>query len=206
MYRLIKRCFDFLSSFILLLIISPFFLILILLVRIKLGTPVFFLQERTGMHLKRFNIIKFRTMTNDTDNNGNLLPDEQRSVPFGKFLRSSSLDELPELLNIIKGDMSVIGPRSLPPLYDEFYYENEKDRFLVRGGLIPPDSVEKSPYISWKKQLDIEADYGKNLSFKKDWTVFMSIFQMLYNRDKTDYGEYVRQPLNVERANMKQNV
>ena len=206
MYRIVKRGFDIISSLLLFIAISPIFLVIAILVRIKLGSPVFFRQERTGMEMKRFNIIKFRTMTNDTDTDGNPLPDEKRQTPFGKFLRSSSLDELPELLNIIKGDMSVIGPRSLPPSYDEYYLEEEKDRFLVRGGLIPPDSVEQSPYITWDRQFQYEADYGKNLSFQKDLNVFLSIFRMLYNRDKSDYGEYVRQPLNVERANMKQSV
>lgn len=206
MYRIVKRGFDIISSLLLFIAISPIFLVIAILVRIKLGSPVFFRQERTGMKMKRFNIIKFRTMTNDTDNDGNPLPDEKRQTPFGKFLRSSSLDELPELLNIIKGDMSVIGPRSLPPSYDKYYLEEEKDRFLVRGGLIPPDSVEQSPYITWDRQFQYEADYGKNLSFQKDLNVFLSIFRMLYYRDKSDYGEYVRKPLNVERANMTKSV
>lgn len=200
MYKFVKRAFDFMTAFLLLLFISPLFIILLLLVRIKLGTPVFFLQERTGMKMKPFNIIKFRTMTNATDADGKLLPDEQRLVPFGKFLRSSSLDELPELLNIIRGDMSVIGPRSLPPVYNDFYRKEEKDRFLVRGGLIPPDSVENSPYITWDKQFEYEADYGRNLSFKKDWDIFIAVFHILFKRSKEDYGEYVREPLNVERS------
>lgn len=203
MYRYIKRSFDFISALLLLLLISPFFLFLAVLVRVKLGKPVFFLQERTGQNMKRFNIVKFRTMTSETDEYGELLPDEQRQTLLGKFLRSSSLDELPELINIIRGDMSVIGPRSLPPDYDDYYTLPERDRFLVRGGLIPPDSVEESPYISWDRQFEYEADYGRNVSFRKDLDIFLSIFKMLYRRDKSDYGEYVRLPLNVERASMK---
>ena len=152
--------------------------------------------------MKPFGMMKFRTMTNDKDENGNLLPDEQRFTKFGKWLRSSSLDELPELINIIKGDMSVIGPRPLPPIYDEYYTEEEKKRFLVRGGLITPDSVDDSPIISWDKQLQYEADYGENLSLKKDWKIFIGVFHILTSRTKTDYGEYVRPALNEERKNI----
>ena len=120
-FRIFKRGFDFVSALILFILFSPFFLILIILVRIKLGSPIFFVQERTGKNLKNFNLIKFRTMTNETDANGNLLPDEMRQTRFGGFLRSTSLDEIPELFCIIKGEMSVIGPRPLPPIYNDYY-------------------------------------------------------------------------------------
>ena len=145
-------------------------------------------------------------MTNDTDEDGNLLPDEQRQTKFGKWLRSSSLDELPELLNIIKGDMAVIGPRPLPPVYDDYYTEEEKKRFLVRGGLVTPDSVDPSPVISWDKQLQYEADYGENVSLIKDLKIFVGVFRILLRRTETDYGEYVREALNVERKNINKSV
>lgn len=199
MYKVFKRCFDLASSLLLFLAISPLFLILLVLVRLNLGSPVFFRQVRSGMAMKPFSMIKFRTMTNEVDAEGVLLPDEQRFTRFGKWLRSSSMDELPELLNIIKGDMSVIGPRPLPPLYDEYYTEEEKKRFLVRGGLITPDSIDPEPVISWDKQLAYEADYGENVSFAKDFRIFVGVFRILFKRTTTDYGEFVREPLNVER-------
>lgn len=201
MYKIIKRAFDFILALLLFIVISPFFCVLAIIVRIKMGRPVFFHQVRTGKGMKQFGMTKFRTMTNATDSDGNLLPDEERLTKFGKWLRSSSMDELPELLNIIKGEMSVIGPRPLPPLYDDYYTEEEKKRFLVRGGLITPDSVDPQPVISWDKQLAYEADYGENLSFKKDLSIFIGVFRILFRRTTTDYGEFVREPLNVERKN-----
>ena len=199
MYKIIKRAFDFISALLLFIVISPFFCVLAIIVRIKMGSPIFFHQVRTGKGMKQFGMTKFRTMTNATDSDGNLLPDEERLTKFGKWLRSSSMDELPELLNIIKGEMSVIGPRPLPPLYDDYYTEEEKKRFLVRGGLITPDSVDPQPVISWDKQLAYEANYGENLSFKKDMSIFIGVFRILFRRTTTDYGEFVREPLNVER-------
>lgn len=206
MFKFAKRTFDLLSSLALFIVISPIFLILTLLVRINLGSPIFFRQIRTGKGMKDFSIMKFRTMTNAKDKDGNLLPDEERFTRFGRWLRSSSLDELPELINIINGDMSVIGPRPLPPTYNEYYRPEEMARFNVRGGLVTPDSVDPNPIISWDKQFEYEAEYGRNLSLKKDLMIFVGVFRILFKRSKTDYGEYVRQPLNVERANMKQNV
>ena len=206
MYLVFKRCFDFISSLLLLIVISPLFLVLALLVRLKMGSPIFFHQVRTGKGMKQFGMTKFRTMTNATDIEGNLLPDEQRQTKFGKWLRSSSLDELPELLNIIKGDMAVIGPRPLPPVYDDYYTEEEKKRFLVRGGLVTPDSVDPSPVISWDKQLQYEADYGENVSLIKDLKIFVGVFRILLRRTETDYGEYVREALNVERKNINKSV
>ncbi|MBG9220340.1 sugar transferase [Bacteroides ovatus] len=204
MYRFWKRAFDLCSSLSLLIAISPIFIILAILVRVNLGSPIIFRQIRTGKGMRNFSIMKFRTMTNAKDKNGNLLPDEKRFTKFGRWLRSSSLDELPELLNIINGDMSVIGPRPLPPIYNEYYRPEEMARFDVRGGLVTPDSVDSNPIISWDTQFEYEADYGENLSFKKDLEVFIGVFRILFLRTKTDYGEYVRKPLNVERANMKQ--
>ena len=199
MYLVFKRCFDFVSSLLLLIVISPLFLVLALLVRLKMGSPILFHQIRTGKGMKQFGMTKFRTMTNETDEEGHLLPDEKRQTNFGKWLRSSSLDELPELLNIIKGDMAVIGPRPLPPIYDNFYKEEEKKRFRVRGGLITPDSIDSNPIISWDKQLAYEADYGENISLKKDFMIFVGVFRIILRRTTTGYGDYVREPLNVER-------
>lgn len=198
-FRFFKRLFDIISASLLLLIISPLFILLIILVKFNIGSPVFFTQERTGMHQKRFKLIKFRTMTNEKDENGNLLPDENRQTKFGGLLRSSSLDELPELFCIIKGDMSVIGPRPLPPIYDVYYTKEELKRFEVRGGLIPPDSIDSSAVISWDKQFEYEANYAKNLSFKNDLNIFLNVFRIIFQRNKTDYGDFIREPLNKER-------
>lgn len=202
MYRFFKRFFDFISALFLLIVISPIFFALAILVRIKLGSPVFFTQSRAGKGMKPFGLMKFRTMTDLRDENGDLLPDEYRQTKFGSMLRSSSLDELPELIHIIKGDMSVIGPRPLPVRYNPYYREEELRRFDVRGGLITPDSVDESPVISWDKQLKYEADYAKNLSFTLDLKIFFSVFRILFKRQTGEYGSYVREELNVEREGM----
>ena len=206
MFKFFKRAFDLCSSLALFILISPLFIILAILVRLNLGSPILFRQIRTGKGMKNFSIMKFRTMTNAKDEDGNLLPDEERFTKFGRWLRSSSLDELPELFNIIKGDMSVIGPRPLPPSYNEYYKPEEMTRFNVRGGLVTPDSVDINPIITWDRQFEYEAEYGRNLSLKKDLMIFIGVFRILFKRTKNDYGEYVRLPLNVERANMKQSV
>lgn len=203
MYKYVKRAFDFFSSLILFIVISPLFLLLAILIRVNLGSPILFHQVRSGKGMKKFSIIKFRTMTNAKDKNGVLLPDEERFTKFGRWLRSSSLDELPELFNIIKGDMSVIGPRPLPPIYNDYFKPEEMARFNVRSGLVTPDSVDSSPIISWDKQFEYEADYGKNISLKKDIEIFIGVFRILFKRSETSYGEYVREPLNVERAYMR---
>ena len=199
LFRLFKRMFDIISATLLLVVISPLFLVMMILVRFKLGTPVFFTQERTGMHQKKFKLIKFRSMTNEKDENGNLLPDEVRQTKFGGMMRSLSIDELPELLCIIKGDMSVIGPRPLPPKYDAYYTEIELKRFDVRGGLIPPDSVDPEAVISWDKQFEYEAKYAENLSLKNDLKIFFNVFKIIFQRRQTEYGNFVREPLNKER-------
>lgn len=200
-YRFFKRAADLVSSVLLLLVIAPLMGVLSVIVRIKLGGPVFFKQERTGMNMKTFHMIKFRTMTSECDEHGELLPDEKRQTPFGVWLRNTSLDELPELFNIIKGDMSVIGPRPLPVSYDAYYSEREKSRFNVRGGLITPDCIDPDPMISWDEQLEYDADYGSDLTISKDMKVFFSVFRILCSRSQADYGAVVRKPLNVERNN-----
>lgn len=198
--RVIKRIFDFLSALILFVIISPIFLMICVLVKIKMGSPIFFSQIRSGKGQKPFAMIKFRTMTDKKDEKGHLLPDELRQTKFGNFLRSTSLDELPELLLIIKGDMSVIGPRPLPPQYDEFYTERERKRFEIRGGLLPPDSVGSDAIISWDKQLEYEARYAENLSLKNDFKILIAAVRIVFKRNETDYGSYVRVPLDEERS------
>lgn len=199
MYKIIKRAFDLVSSLLLFIMISPIFVVLTVLVRIKMGSPVLFRQTRAGKHQKQFQILKFRTMTNECDSNGELLPDEQRKTKLGVWLRATSLDELPEILNIIKGDMSVIGPRPLQPKYNVYYTDYELSRFKVRGGLIPPESLLNNPNPTWDDQLKCEADYANNLSLQLDCKIFFSVFKFLFHRKEEDYGDYVRENLEVER-------
>ena len=200
LYRLFKRCFDCISASLLLLVISPVFLVLMLLVSIKHGSPIFFRQQRTGKGFKPFMLMKFRTMTNAKDAEGNLLPDNQRVTKFGLWLRNSSLDELPELINIIKGDMAVIGPRPLLPQYDDYYTEREKKRFEVRGGLIPPESLHTDSFLTWDKQLEYEADYAEKLSLSLDVKILISVFKTMLKRGEEDYGGYERKSLIEERT------
>lgn len=200
MYKFIKRFFDIISASLLLIVISPVMAILAIIVRCNLGSPIFFKQERSGKNKHPFLLIKFRTMNDARDENGNLLPDHKRVTKFGRFLRSSSLDELPELLNIIKGDMSVIGPRPLPTHYNPYYRQEELERFNVRGGLVTPDSVDLNPIISWDKQLKYESDYARNLSFSQDIKIIVGVFRILFKRNQTNYGSFERQPLSVERS------
>ena len=201
MYKYFKRFMDFTFSLLLFIAISPLFLIIGVMVRIKLGKPIFFKQIRTGYRQKKFNMIKFRTMINKRNEKGELLPDEERMTKFGKFLRSSSLDELPELISIIKGDMSIIGPRPLPSIYDDYYTVEEKKRFNVRGGLIPPSNFKnKEPIINWEEQLSCEAYYADNLSFKLDFKNFINVFGVVFNRKEKNFGGYIRKPLHIERS------
>lgn len=203
MYRIFKRSFDFTAALLLFICISPLFLVLAFMVRVKLGAPIFFKQARSGKGGKTFHIRKFRTMTDDRDAEGNLLPDDQRMTKFGGWLRSSSLDELPELFNIISGDMAVIGPRPLPPAYNDYYTDYERNRFKVRGGLIPPESLYFDSFVTWDKQLKYEADYANQVSLSLDVRLLISVFKTIFKRTETDYGDYVREPLSVERENMK---
>ena len=203
MYKIFKRCFDFTSALLLFIIISPLFLVLMICARISIGSPIFFHQERAGKKQKPFNLIKFRTMTNAKDENGNLLPDDQRLTKFGRFLRNSSLDELPELLNIIKGDMAVIGPRPLYPRYNDYFTEYELNRFKVRCGLIPPESLYYDSFLTWDKQLKYEADYAENLSLALDVKILVSVFKTMLRRNEEDDGAYSRDALDVERKDMK---
>lgn len=193
--KYVKRFFDFVSALALFIIIIPVFSLISILVRVRLGSPVFFRQERTGMNGRKFRIIKFRTMTEAKDKDGYYLPDEERITRWGKVLRSTSLDELPELLNIIAGQMSVIGPRPLPPTYDPYYTEQEKKRFTVRGGLIPPEVLYRDVEPTWEKQFEYEVHYAENASLLLDVRIFFRVVKGLCKRYKNNYGNYVRASL-----------
>lgn len=185
MYRkFFKRLLDVLLSLCILILLSPVYLVLIVLVRIKLGSPVFFKQERPGLNGKIFTLYKFRTMTDGRDKDGNLLPDKDRLTPFGKFLRASSLDELPEFFNILKGDMSFIGPRPLLVSYLPYYTERESLRHTVRPGLTGLAQVSGRNFIDWDRRLAKDVEYVEGLSFRMDLKVlFLSVKVVLCRSD-----------------------
>lgn len=197
--KFFKRFFDFTLSLFALIVLSPIFLILSILVLCNMGAPIFFKQQRVGKDEKIFTMYKFRTMSNKKDKEGNLLPDEQRVTKFGKFLRSTSLDELPELINILKGDLSIIGPRPLLVEYLPYYTEEERRRHDVRGGLTVPEVLYDNVTPSWKEQFSYEVEYAKNVTFKTDIKILFYTVRNLFRRNTTDYGGYVRKPLTEER-------
>ena len=163
-----KRLFDFILSLIAIIVLSPIYIIVAVLVRIKLGSPVLFTQDRPGKDEKIFKMYKFRTMTSDTDEQGNLLPDEVRLTKFGKALRSTSLDELPELFNILKGDMSIVGPRPLLVRYLPLYNEHQKHRHDVRPGFTGWAQCNGRNAISWEEKFDLDVFYVNHISFLLD--------------------------------------
>lgn len=164
----VKRCLDFLLSLCAIILLSPLLLVLTILVRVKLGSPVIFHQERPGKDEKIFTLCKFRTMTDERDEKGELLPDAVRLTKFGKFLRGTSLDELPELFNILKGDMSIIGPRPLLVSYLPYYSKREKLRHSVRPGLTGLAQVSGRNFIDWDRRMDKDVEYVEHLSFAMD--------------------------------------
>ena len=183
--RFIKRWLDFVLSFIGIVVLSPVLIVLAALVRIKLGSPVLFRQERPGRDEKIFTLCKFRTMTDKKDGEGKLLPDSERLTKFGKLLRAASLDELPELFNILKGDMSIIGPRPLLVSYLPYYTEEEKLRHKVRPGLTGLAQVSGRNFIDWDKRMEKDVEYVKNLSFFMDIKVlWMTVMTVLGHSDE----------------------
>ena len=166
--KYIKRLLDIILSGVALILLSPILLIVAILVRTKLGSPVIFHQERPGKDEKIFTLCKFRTMTDARDENGNLLPDSVRLTKFGKLLRATSLDELPELWNIFKGDMSIIGPRPLLVSYLPYYTEKEKLRHSVRPGLTGLAQVSGRNFIDWDRRIAKDVEYVENLTFAMD--------------------------------------
>lgn len=184
MYKhLFKRVLDILISGIGLICISPALLVLAILVRVKLGSPVIFKQERPGRNEQIFTLKKFRTMTDARDGEGNLLPDAERLTKFGKFLRSTSLDELPELWNIFCGDMSLIGPRPLLVSYLPYYTEREKLRHTVRPGLTGLAQVSGRNFLEWDKRLEKDVEYVENLSFGLDVKIFFTTVKKVFVRE-----------------------
>ena len=185
--KYVKRSMDFLLSLIAIICLSPIIGITALLVKIKLGSPVIFCQLRPGKNEKIFKMYKFRSMTDERDENGNLLPDCKRLTKFGKRLRKTSLDELPELFNILKGDMSIVGPRPLLVEYLPYYSEEERHRHDVRPGLTGLAQVSGRNFLGWDGRLEKDVQYVKTISFVNDVALIVkTVFSILKKTDVAD--------------------
>ena len=184
MYRkYIKRLLDFILSLLALIILSPILLVIYILVRIKLGKPAIFKQKRPGKDEKIFTLYKFRTMTDEKDENGNLLPDEKRLTKFGNILRKTSLDELPELVNILKGNMSIIGPRPLAVVYLPYYNDQEKHRHDVRPGLTGLAQVNGRNTLIWEDRFKYDLEYINNITFLNDCKIIIKTIRKVFKEE-----------------------
>lgn len=181
--RFFKRPMDIVLSGAALVVLSPVMITVAILVRKKLGSPVLFKQARPGLNEEIFYMYKFRTMTDERDEEGNLLPDDIRLTSFGKLLRSTSLDELPGLLNIFKGDMSVIGPRPLLVQYLPLYNERQKKRHNVRPGLSGWAQVNGRNAIGWEEKFELDVEYVENVSLLTDWKIIFLTLKKVFVRE-----------------------
>ena len=205
--KYIKRLLDILLSGCSLIVLSPVLLIVAILVRMKLGSPVIFCQERPGKDERIFRMYKFRSMTDERDEDGNLLPDEVRLTKFGRLLRSTSLDELPELWNIFKGDMSIVGPRPLLVRYLPYYTEEEHHRHDVRPGLTGLAQISGRNFLPWEERFALDVSYVRCVSFRVDLSILLrTVYKVAGRKDinsmETEEGKAVKmsfQDLDVER-------
>jgi len=181
--RFLKRPIDFILSLLAIIVLSPVLLVVALLVRIKLGSPILFKQKRPGLNEKIFTMYKFRTMTDERDEKGELLPNYIRLTRFGRVLRATSLDELPELINILRGDMSIIGPRPLLIEYLPLYNEHQQHRHDVRPGLSGLAQVNGRNTITWEEKFDYDVDYVENISFLLDLKTIVQTFLKVLKRE-----------------------
>lgn len=189
MYRVFfKRLLDIVISGIVLIVFSPVLVLLVILIRVKLGSPVIFTQERPGRNEKIFKLYKFRSMSNERDEKGELLPDEVRLTQFGKLLRSTSLDELPELFNIMKGDMSLIGPRPLLVRYLPWYTQEERHRHDVRPGLTGLAQVNGRNALGWEQRFAFDLEYVNHLTFLMDVKIIVMTVGKVLKRSGTLSG------------------
>ena len=189
MYRLyFKRLLDIIISLIALIILSPLLLVLTILVRNKLGSPVLFKQQRPGLNEKIFTLYKFRTMTDKKDERGELLPDEKRITKLGYLLRSTSLDELPELINVLKGDMSIVGPRPLRIRYLPYYTVREKQRHMVRPGITGLAQINGRNCLNWDKRLNLDIEYIQSITFLVDVKIILNTILKVIKRENIQIG------------------
>ncbi len=208
--RILKRPMDFILSLMAIFVLSPVLIVVAILVRLKLGSPVLFKQKRPGLNEKIFTMYKFRTMTDQRDENGELLSDEKRLTKFGRLLRSTSLDELPEVFNILKGDMSLVGPRPLAVSYLPYYNSVEKQRHNVRPGLTGLAQVNGRNSIDWDRKFKYDYDYVKDISFILDIKIIIKTVGKVLNRkdigvagiDKPEnFHEYRKKEMETEGFN-----
>lgn len=185
--RYVKRPLDIVLALVALLVLSPIFLIVALLVRVNLGSPVIFKQNRPGKDEQIFTLYKFRTMTEERDEHGKLLPNSLRLTKFGQFLRTTSLDELPELFNILKGDMSIIGPRPLVVEYLPYYTDQERIRHSVRPGLSGLAQINGRNTIFWESRFSFDIEYVKTISFLNDLKIILKTIKQVIKR--SDIGQ-----------------
>jgi undecaprenyl phosphate N,N'-diacetylbacillosamine 1-phosphate transferase len=187
--RFIKKPMDFILSLIAIIVLSPVLFIVAILVRVKLGSPVLFKQKRPGLNGNIFTMYKFRTMTDERDENGKLVSDSIRLTKFGKLLRTTSLDELPELFNILNGDMSIIGPRPLLVQYLPLYNEQQKRRHEVRPGLSGLAQVKGRNSISWENKFNLDVQYVDSVSFIEDWKIILLTLKKVFIREGINQDE-----------------
>lgn len=182
-YNWIKRIIDIVLSFIAIVLLCPILICIAIFIKAKLGSPIIFSQERPGKDEKIFHMYKFRTMTDERNKNGELLPDEDRLTSFGRKLRSTSLDELPELFNILKGDMSIVGPRPLLVKYLPLYNDEQRQRHLVRPGITGLAQVNGRNAISWEEKFKLDCEYVKNVTFINDMKIFFKTISTVVKRE-----------------------
>jgi len=192
--RYIKRLLDFTLSLIALIVLLPILILVAILIRIRLGSPVLFTQQRPGKDEKIFRIYKYRTMTDERDEQGNLQPDEIRLTKFGKALRATSIDELPELINVIKGDMAIIGPRPLLVQYLPLYNEYQKRRHEVRPGLSGLAQISGRNQISWEEKFNLDVKYVDNISFLLDLKILFSTLFKVFKREGISAADNITMP------------
>ncbi len=198
--KIFKRLIDIILSLLGIIILSPIIIILAILVKSKLGSPIIFSQERPGKNEKIFKMYKFRTMTDERDDSGNLLPDSERLPKFGRALRGTSLDELPELWNILKGEMSIVGPRPLSPKYLEFYSKEERRRHEVCPGLTGLAQVNGRNSISWDDKLKLDIKYINEISFIGDFRIILKTIKKVIWKEDIGQGEEIPVSLHIERS------
>ena len=209
--RYIKRIMDVIISLCAIFVLSPLLLTITIIGVIKMKGNPFFTQERPGLHEKVFKLIKFRTMTNEKDDNGNLLPDEYRLNGYGRFLRSTSLDELPELINILCGQLSLVGPRPLLVSYLQYYTEEEHHRHDVRPGLTGYAQVHGRNYVTWEEKFKMDLWYVKQISFMVDIKILVDTVMVVFRRENIETASKIihngvtYQPLDVERNKTREN-